>query len=105
MQKFAIGGAFALGLLAATGSAMAQTTTTTVTTLRPEQRTVVQEYVYRERRPSVVMENYEVRPGVVLPPTVQVYPVPQANPYSYTIINGTPVVVEPSTRQVIEVLR
>ena len=105
MTKLAIGGLLALGLLAATGPSMAQTTTTTtVRTLAPEQRTIVQEYVVREKRPSVTIENYEVRPGVILPPTVQYYSVPQVDNYSYSIVNNRQVVVDPHTRQVIEVL-
>lgn len=106
MTKLAIGGFLALGLLAATGPSMAQstTTTTTVRTLAPDQRTIVQEYVVREQRPSVMIENYEVRPGMVLPPTVQFYSVPQVDNYGYSVINNRQVVIDPITRQVIEVL-
>ncbi|BBK41198.1 hypothetical protein STVA_12180 [Allostella vacuolata] len=108
MKQLAIGGAFALALLTAAGAGMAQTTTTTTTTrsttLSPDQRTVVQEYVVRERRPSVAVENYEVRTGTVLPPTVQFYSVPKVDNYRYTIVNNRQVIVDPATRQVIEVL-
>lgn len=108
MRKFLIGGAVAAAILTSTGAGFAQTMTTTTTTrsttLAPEQRTVVQEYVVQQRRPSVMIENYEVRPGTVLPPTVQFYAVPQVDQYRYTVVNNRQVIVDPSTRQVIEIL-
>ncbi|BBK30449.1 uncharacterized protein DUF1236 [Stella humosa] len=108
MKKFALGGAVALAMLTAAGAGIAQTATTTTTTrtttLSPDQRTVVQEYVVREKRPSVVVDNYEVRTGTALPPSVQFYTVPQMDNYRYTIVNNRQVIVDPTTRQVIEVL-
>jgi|JI10StandDraft_1071094.scaffolds.fasta_scaffold24179_5 hypothetical protein len=106
MKKFLIGSAIATALLASAGAGFAQTMTTTTTTrtIAPEQRTIVQEYVVQQKRPSVTVENYEVRTGTVLPPTVQFYSVPQADQYRYTVVNNRQVIVDPTTRQVIEVL-
>ncbi|BBK38754.1 hypothetical protein STAQ_38320 [Allostella sp. ATCC 35155] len=108
MKRRLIGSAIATAILASAGAGMAQTVTTTTTTrsttLAPEQRTVVQEYVVQQRRPSVTVENYEVRPGTVLPPTVQFYAVPQVDQYRYSVVNNRQVIVDPQTRQVIEIL-
>ncbi|MGE0725069.1 MAG: DUF1236 domain-containing protein [Alphaproteobacteria bacterium] len=113
MRYAQFGAAVAIALLAVTGGAMAQsrTTTTTETTttrtysLTPEQRTTIREYVVKEQRPSVRVENVEIRPGVVLPPSVQFYSVPQVQTYQYGYVNDNYVVVEPQTRRVIEVIR
>lgn len=104
MRYIALCGALALGMFGVAGAAVAQTTTTTVTTLTPQNRTVIEEYVVHERRPSVTVQNYEVRRGTVLPPAVQVYQVPQVEQYRYSVVNNHRVVVDPTTRQVIEVL-
>jgi hypothetical protein len=65
------------------------------------------EYVVRERRPSYVYRE-EVRVGTVLPATgVTYYEVPaeyRATGYRYTIVNDRPVIVEPRTRRVVEII-
>lgn len=106
MKKFLIGSAVATALLATAGAGVAQTMTTTTTTrtIAPEQRTIVQEYVVQQKQPSVTVENYEVRTGTVLPPTVQFYSVPKVEQYRYSVVNNRQVIVDPTTRQVIEVL-
>ena len=108
MKKFLVGSAIATAMLATAGAGVAQTMTTTTTTrsttLAPEQRTIVQEYVVQQQRPSVTVENYEVRTGTVLPPSVQFYSVPQVDQYRYSVVNNRQVIVDPQTRQVIEVL-
>lgn len=65
------------------------------------------EYVVRERHPSY---NYreEVRVGTVLPESgVTYYEVPaeyKAPGYRYTIVNDRPVLVEPRTRRIVEII-
>jgi hypothetical protein len=92
-----------------TGAAFAQTAVTSTTTktveLSPEQRTVVQEYVVRDHRPSVAVQGFEVRTGAVLPPSVAFYDVPKVERYRYTIVNDRRVIVDPATRQVVEVIQ
>jgi len=66
------------------------------------------EYTVRERRPSYRYEN-DVRVGVVLPEAgVTYYDVPaeyHAKPgYRYTIVNDRPVLVEPRTRRIVEIV-
>lgn len=64
-------------------------------------------YALGEHRPSVALAG-PVRVGTVLPEDgVVYYDVPRefALPeYSYTVINGHPVLVEPRTRRVVEVI-
>ncbi len=64
-------------------------------------------YALGERRPSVALAGL-VRVGTVLPEEgVVYYDVPRefALPeYSYTIVNGHPVLVEPRTRRIVEVI-
>lgn len=65
------------------------------------------EYVIRERRPSYVYRE-EVRVGTVLPESgVTYYEVPaeyRAPGYRYTVINERPVIVEPRTRRVVQII-
>ncbi len=65
------------------------------------------EYVVRERRPSYVYRD-EVRVGTVLPESgVTYYEVPaeyNAPGYRYTIVNDRPVLVEPRTRRIVEIV-
>jgi hypothetical protein len=100
--------ASALALTVFAGAALAQTATTTTTTrtvnLSPEQRTVVQKYVVQDTRPSIAVQGFEVRPGAVLPPSVAFYDVPNVERYRYTYVNNHRVLVDPSTRAVVEVI-
>lgn len=65
------------------------------------------EYVIRERRPSYIYRE-EVRVGTVLPESgVTYYEVPaeyRAPGYRYTVINDRPVIVEPRTRRVVQII-
>ena len=92
--------------IACSGMAIAQTevtrTTTTTTTLSPEERTTVHEYVVRDTRPSMRVDNFDVSVGAVVPPNVTFYEVPNVR-YRYTIVNDSRVVVDPVTRRIIEI--
>jgi hypothetical protein len=98
----------AFGLAASFGVAVAQTTTTTTTrTFAPEHGTIIREYSQTRNYSSFNDPNVQTSVGVVLPGTVTLHPlpdtirVPQADSYSYSIVNNRPVVVERSTRKVI----
>lgn len=76
--------------------------------LGADERPVFREEVIRERRPSYHYAE-PLRPGVVLPEKgVTYYDVParyHVKPgYRYTVVNERPVIVEPRTRKVIEVI-
>ena len=64
-------------------------------------------YVVREARPSYAYDG-EVRVGAVLPPSgVTYYEVPAeygVTGYRYTVVNERPVLVEPGTRRIVEVI-
>ena len=73
-----------------------------------EERPRFREYVLRERHPSFRYGG-EVRVGKVLPPRgVALYAVPReyrVGPrYRYTIVNDRPVIVEPRTRRIVEII-
>ena len=72
-----------------------------------EQRPAFHEYIIRERVPNYVIPD-RVEVGGVLPDTgVTYYDVPQTfgvTPYSYTVVNGRTVLVEPRSRRIVEVL-
>src|SRR5690349_1638471 len=65
------------------------------------------EYVVRERHPSYTYRE-EIRVGAVLPESgVTYYGVPaeyKAPGYRYTIVNDRPVLVEPRTRRIVEII-
>ena len=66
------------------------------------------EYVIREHRPSFGYEG-DVRVGAVLPPRgVTLYAVPReyhVRPgYRYAIVNDRPVIVEPRSRRIVEII-
>jgi uncharacterized protein YcfJ len=66
------------------------------------------EYVVKEHRPSYRYSE-QVRVGATLPSSgVTYYDVPseyKVSKYKYTIVNDTPVLVDPSSRQIIQVIR
>ena len=106
-------GLAAAGLLAS-GSAFAQMsteTTTTTWTVRPEERTVIRDYVVKEKvRPEAIKE--EVTIGVPVPAEVQLQPVPEeiyarvpeARRYQYFDWDGRVVFVDPDSRKVVQIV-
>jgi hypothetical protein len=106
-MKYAI---LATGLMlafACTGAAIAQTevtkTTTTTTTISPEDRTTYQQWVVTDHHQSIMADKFNVQVGAVLPPAVTYYEVPRMEKYRYTIVNDHRVLVDPVTRQIVEV--
>ena len=72
-----------------------------------EQRPRFRSYLVEQRRPSYRYQG-DVRVGAVLPEAgVTYYDVPQeygVRDYRYTIVNDRPVLVEPRTRRIVEVV-
>jgi hypothetical protein len=93
------------------GAAFAQNVTTSTTTttrtveLTPDQRTVFHDYVVKDTRPSFAVQGFDVRTGAVLPPNVTFYDVPNVERYRYTYVNNHRVIVDPQTREVVEVIQ
>jgi Protein of unknown function (DUF1236) len=97
----------ASALLAGTGLASAQTTTTTTNTWTPAQGAAITQYSTTQKYQSFSDPSMTPTEGMVLPGTVTMYPLPQTmdvptpDRYSYSIINNQPVVVERTSRKVI----
>ena len=102
-----VGGAIGAGVGAVTG-AVGTATGVVGDVLGVNQRPRFREYVVRERVPSFRFAE-PLRPGVVLPREGVVYREVPAEyvtrpGYRYTVINERPVIVDPVTREVVEVL-
>lgn len=76
--------------------------------LGAQQQPQFRQYVVTQGVPSYRIQE-EVRVGTVLPQSgVTLYEVPDeygVSGYRYTVVNETPVLVEPSTRRIIQVVR
>ncbi len=117
MKVLSISAATALGLLVGMSAVSAQstmsreTTTTTTTTrgpvtLAPDVRTRVRQYVVQHRQPSVTIQD-RVVVGTVLPPNAQFFPfegVEGVSAYRYAYINDAPVLVDPGSRRIVEII-
>jgi uncharacterized protein DUF1236 len=105
-------------LLALSPAAIAQTVTTTTTTvetrgprLSPEQRSTIYRTVTRERRVSPAPE-IQLRVGAPVPREVELYPfpdetyadVPVMKRYKYVYVANRLVVVDPETSEVVDVI-
>jgi hypothetical protein len=102
-------GAVAASLLL-TGAALAQSSTTTTTTtsqtITTDQAGKIRTYVQKEKKPSVKIQE-QVSVGTTLPGTTQLYTFPDdvgVKNYRYSIINDRTVIVDPSSRRVIQVI-
>jgi hypothetical protein len=61
-------------------------------------------YVQEAPAPKKVVVKEKVAVGVTLPETVVVTPVPENPKYAYAVVNDERVIVEPSSRKVIQVI-
>lgn len=91
-------------LLTGAGAAMAQDVV-----IAPEQETVIREYVVKHRvQPVAPPPGVEVTVGTTLPDTVEIQTldVPDmTTKYSYVVLDGRTVLVEPGTRKIVHILR
>jgi hypothetical protein len=94
----------AAGLLLA-GTAVATADTIIIT---PEQRTVIHDYVATQHvDPYVPEDGVDVSVGTALPDTVELHPIdaPDAQPvYSYVLVDGRTVLVDPQTRRIVDII-
>ena len=101
----AVGGAIVGGPV---GAVVGGVTGAIVGGIADQQQPQFRQYVIQQDVPSYRYSE-EVRVGAVLPESGVVYrEVPAeygAKGYRYTIVNNTPVLVEPGTRRVIQVIR
>ena len=101
----AVGGAIVGGPI---GAAVGGVTGAIVGGLADQQQPQFRQYVVTQGVPSYAYKE-EVRVGATLPTSgVQYYEVPAeygVSNYRYTVVNDTPVLVEPSTHRIVQVIR
>jgi len=101
----AVGGAIVGGPV---GAAIGGVTGAIVGGLADQQQPRFRQYVVTQDVPSYRYQE-EVRVGTTLPASgVQYYEVPAeygVTQYRYTVVNDTPVLVDPSTRRIVQVVR
>jgi hypothetical protein len=101
-------------LLSAAGAASAQDTVIVpsdtvvvpvdTVVIPPEQETVVREYVHRNPIASINLLGLELKVGSPLPDTVELHEVPDVK-YRYVVVNDHTVLVDPDTREIVEVIQ
>jgi hypothetical protein len=105
MKKMLIAGTAAMAILASGQILSAQTTTIEIS---PEQRTRIKEYVVKEKvKPVTVKERVSV--GATLPADVELVAVPETwgpsvSKYRYVYSDNHVVLVEPSSRRVVQII-
>jgi hypothetical protein len=75
--------------------------------IAPEQETVIKEYVTTQKTASVeVPADVQITVGSTLPDTVELHTldVPDVK-YSYVVVGGQTVLVEPETRKIVHVIQ
>jgi len=113
MKRIWLAGLAAASLLVSGGAfaQMSTETTTTTWTVKPEERTVIKDYVVKEKvRPERIKEDVAV--GVAVPDDVQLQPVPEAiytrvpeaRRYQYFDWDGRVVFVDPDSRKVVQIV-
>ncbi len=71
--------------------------------IQPEQQTIIREYVHRNPVASINILGLELNLGSKVPDTVELHEVPDV-PYRYTVIDGQTVLIDPQTREILQVL-
>jgi hypothetical protein len=72
-----------------------------------ERRPAFREYIVRERVPNYIIPDRVVVGGVLPETGVTYYDVPETfgvTSYRYTVVNGVPVLVEPRSRRIVQVI-
>lgn len=96
----------AAALVLAPAVAFAQTSTTTTTTITTEQQSKVRAYVVKEK-PASVKVTESVTVGAALPSSVTLQTLPAdvgVTQYRYAVVNDKTVLVEPSSRKVVQII-
>jgi methionine-rich copper-binding protein CopC len=97
---------FAAAIVMAPVVALAQSSTTTTTTITTEQQSKVRAYVMKEK-PASMKVTETVAVGTALPASVTLQTLPAdvgVTQYRYAVVNDKTVLVEPSSRKIIQVI-
>ncbi len=106
MKRLLVGAA-ALALTAGAALATSTTTTTRETTVTTDQQAKVRTYITKEKPAAVAAPSgVTIAVGSTLPESVElrIFPSDVGVTQRYTVIGGRTVLVEPSTRRIIEVI-
>ncbi|TJV41671.1 MAG: DUF1236 domain-containing protein [Mesorhizobium sp.] len=90
--------AAAIVLMGGIGTALAETVV-----VQPQDETVIREYVQKEPLASVNLLGVELKLGSPVPDRVELREVPNVR-YRVAVINDQTVLVDPDTREIVEVL-
>lgn len=100
MKIHLYGATAALLLLGGAGIAAADTVV-----IQPQQETVIREYVKKKPLASIDLPGVELNIGTPIPDTVELHTIEAPDVrYDYTVIGGRTYVVDPDTREVIQIL-
>ncbi|MFB9981224.1 DUF1236 domain-containing protein [Mesorhizobium kowhaii] len=101
MKKYLVSAVAGLALAAGIGASFAED----VVVLKPEQQTVVREYIHKQKLVSVSLLGVELNVGTALPDTVELHAidVPDVR-YKYTVVGDHAVLVDPDTRKVVQIV-
>ena len=72
-----------------------------------EQRPAFREYIVREHVPNYVIPGRVIVGGVLPEAGITYYDVPQSfgvTSYRYTVVNGLPMLIEPRSRRIVQVV-
>jgi hypothetical protein len=80
-------------------------TTGSTTVIAPEREKVIREYVHKKPLASISILGLDLSIGSTLPDTVELHQVevPDAQ-YEYTVVNDHTVLVDPTTRRIVQVI-
>jgi hypothetical protein len=101
MRRYLVSATAGLALVAGMGASFAKD----VVVLKPEQQTVVREYIHKQKLASVSLLGVELNIGTALPDTVELHAidVPDVR-YKYTVVGDHAVLVDPDTRKVVQIV-
>ncbi|MER9653593.1 DUF1236 domain-containing protein [Mesorhizobium sp. M0152] len=98
MKTYLIGTAASVLFLAGAGAVAAQDVV-----IQPQEETVIKEYVKKQPLASIQVPGVELNLGSTLPDTVELHEVPDVK-YRYVVIDNRTVLVDPSTRKIVQVI-
>ncbi|AZO53802.1 MAG: DUF1236 domain-containing protein [Mesorhizobium sp.] len=101
MKRYLVGAVAAVAFVGGIGVSFAED----VIVLKPEQQTVVREYIHKQKLASVSLLGVELNVGSALPDTVELHTidVPDVR-YKYTVVGDHAVLVDPDTRRVVQII-
>ncbi|MEI9407999.1 DUF1236 domain-containing protein [Mesorhizobium sp. B2-5-4] len=101
MKRYLAGAVAAVAFVGGIGASYAGD----VVVLKPEQQTVVREYIHKQKLASVSLLGVELNVGSALPDTVELHTidVPDVR-YKYTVVGDHAVLVDPDTRRVVQII-